>query len=198
MNIRIDKLFSLLRYQKVGIVDGLIVLYAAITGGVSYRLMDKPITDIAIWFSQTPTFALPGWSFWDYLKFSVFASSMLMLVFGLLVYDRGEAGRERKMGLLTLALASIIVVYLLYFLYYILGFFIADIPVRLLVLAITLTLVEKQTSTSSMARSFWTGLPAIYVTVCIVQALGFWPAAWCILAEAIIFIPSTILVSADD
>ncbi len=194
-------LFAFHKIQRVNVIDALIVGYAALCAGVSYWLTEKPITDVLPWFANNPTFMLNGWEFWDYLKVSVFLSSCFVIVFGFLLYDRGAVHKQKEGKEITLPvylLGIAIVIGLLYGLYALLGLFIASVPYRILVLAILFTFLQKGASGSSVARSFWTGLPNVYITMCVLQALGFWLAVGYVLAEAIIELPRLALLKRDD
>src|SRR3989344_929821 len=79
-------LFSMHRVQNVNWVDGSIVAYSLVCMAVSYWLMEKPLTDLAPWFNEKPTFHLVGWEFWDYAKVDVFLTASFSAVFGLLLY----------------------------------------------------------------------------------------------------------------
>jgi hypothetical protein len=194
-------LFAFHKIQRVNVIDALIVGYAALCAGVSYWLIDKPVTDILPWFADNPTFVLTGWEFWDYLKVSVFLSSCFVIVFGFLLYDRGAVQQQKdgkEYGLPVYLIGLAIVIGLLYGLYALLGLFIASVPYRILVLAILFTFLQKGASGSAVARSFWTGLPNVYITMCILQALGFWLAVGYVLAEAVIEAPRMVLLKRDN
>ncbi len=193
-------LFALHRVQRVNIIDALIVGYAALCAGVSYWLIDKPIADILPWFADNPIFVLAGWEFWDYLKISVFLSSCFVVVFGLLLYDRGAIQQKdgKEYGLFVCLIGTAIIIGLFYGLYTLLGLFIASVPYRILVLAILFTFLQRGASGSAVARSFWTGLPSVYITMCILQALGVWSVVGYALATAVIGLPMLALLKRDD
>lgn len=194
-------LFAFYKIQRVNLIDALIVGYAALCAGVSYWLIEKPIADILPWFANSPTFILSGWEFWDYPKISVFLSSCFVIIFGLLLYDRGVVHQQKKgkeIGLPVYFIGIAIVIGLLYGLYTLLGLFITSVPYRILVLAILFTFLQKGASGSAVARSFWTGLPNVYITMCVLQALGFWLAVGYVLAETVIEIPRLALLKRDD
>ncbi len=192
--------FALHKVQRTNLVDGLIIGYSILCAAISYALMDKPLSDILPWFADTPTFRLQGWEFWDYVKVSVFLSGCFPGIFGLLLYDRGEAGRKngKAPGIGSYVIILPIVTGVLYGIYALLGMFIANVPYRVLALSILFTFFQRGASGSAVARTFWTGLPDIYVTMCILQAIGFWPALGWIAVETIIFTPRIILNGIDD
>ena len=193
--------FAVHKVQRINVIDGLIVGYATLCAAISYMLMEKPLTDVLPWFADSPVFRLQGWEFWDYVKFSVFLSASFVIVFGLLLYDRGEAGKKKSdkdIGLVGYIVGIPIVIGLLYGIYALLGLFIANVPYRVLVLAILFTFLQKGASGSAMARTFWSGLPDTYITMCILQALGFWPALGWVAVETAIHAPRIILNKLDD
>jgi hypothetical protein len=186
-------LFAIHKLQRFTVADALILVYAAICAGVSFAMMDKPLADILQWFSENPNFVLPGWEFKDYLTFSVFFGSIPMLLFGLLLYDQRESEEsDSSTGLLDYLLGVPLAVGMLYGMFYLLGFIISDVPLRILVLAILFTFLTKSASGSAMSRSFWVSLPDLYITVCIIQALGFWPSVWWLALSSLIMLPVTI------
>lgn len=194
-------LFATHKVQRINIIDGLIIGYAALCAAVSYALMEKPFTDILPWFVDNPVFHLQGWEFWDYVKVSIFLSASFVIIFGLLLYDRGEAGQKKSdkdIGLFIYIISIPIIIGLLYGIYALLGLFITNIPYRVLVLAILFTFLQKGASGSAMARTFWSGLPDTYITMCILQALGFWPALGWVAIETAIHAPIIILNKLDD
>lgn len=193
--------FAVHKVQRINVVDGLIIGYGALCAAISYVLIEKPLTDVLPWFADNPMFRLQGWEFWDYVKVSVFLSSCFVVVFGLLLYDRGEAGKKKSdkdMGLVGYIVSIPIVIGLLYGIYALLGLFIANVSYRVLVLAILFTFLQKGASGSAVARTFWIGLPDTYVTMCILQALGFWPSLGWIAVETAIHAPRIILNKLDD
>lgn len=193
-------LFAFHKTQDVNAVDCLIVGYGALCMIVSYVFMEKSLADILPWFANNPIFRLPGWGFWDYVKFSVFLSGSLIVVFGLLLYDREGAGKGRSggnAGVMTYVIGTPIFIGLLYGTYALMGLFISNVPYRVLGVATFLAFIRKGASGSAMARTFWSGLADGYVTVCILQALGFWSVLGLIAIETIIYAPKTILNTID-
>jgi hypothetical protein len=193
--------FAVHKVQRINVVDGLIVGYGVLCAAISYALIEKPLIDVLPWFADSPVFRLQGWEFWDYVKVSVFLSSCFVVVFGLLLYDRGEARKKKSdkdIGLIGYIIGIPIAIGLLYGIYALLGLFIANVPYRVLVLAILFTFLQKGASGSAVARTFWSGLPETYVTMCILQALGFWPALGWVVVETAIHTPRLILNKLDD
>lgn len=191
-------LFATHKVQRINLVDGLIFGYGALCLSISYVLMEKPLIDVLPWFADNPVLRLEGWEFWDYVKVSVFFSSFFVVVFGLLLYDRGEAGKKKDIRPIFYIVGIPIVIGLLYGIYALLGLFISNVPYRILVLAIVFTFLQKGASGSAIARTFWKGLPDTYITMCILQALGFWPAFGWIAVETVIQAPRFILNKFDD
>ncbi|MBI2624634.1 CPBP family intramembrane metalloprotease [Candidatus Parcubacteria bacterium] len=194
-------LFVVHKVQRINMTDGLLVGYSALCAAISYALMEKPLADILPWFADNPVFRLQGWEFWDYVKVSVFLSSCFIVVFDLLLYDRGEAGKKKSdkdIGLVGHIIVIPIVIGLLYGTYALLGLFITNAPYRVLALAILFSLPQKGASGSAMARTFWSGLPDTYITMCVLLALGFWPALGWIAVKAAIYAPRLRLNKLDD
>lgn len=188
------------KLQRWSTIDMLITGYSAACAVVSYTLMEKPLADTLIWFNAEPLFQIPGWNFWDYLKVSVFSSGVIGAIAGILLYDRSGAGKkvEGKVLLLGYLIVMPIVIGIIYGGFLLLGFFIASAPERILIIVIALAFLHRGTSGSTVARTFWGSLPSTYLGVCILQALGFWPALAWIAATTLIAAPSTFLNQFDD
>lgn len=194
-------IFALHKVQRINVIDGLISGYSILCASISYVLMEKPLGDILPWFAENPVFRLRGWEFWDYVKVSVFLSSCFVVIFDLLLYDRGEAGRkkaDRGFEIVAYIVGIPLVIGLLYGIYALLGLFITNVPYRVLVLAIFFTFLQKGASGSAVARTFWSGLPDTYITMCVLQGLGFWPALGWVALETTIYAPRLILNKFDD
>lgn len=192
-------LFSTHKSQRTGIIDGLIVGYGALTAGISYALMSKPLGDIMPWFSETPTFQLEGWATWDYALLSIFISGCIGVVFGLLGYDRGSAGQETHWAMLPFAIP--LVHGITYGVYALLAWWLTDSPYLILAIALLTAFIHQSASGSGMARVFWATLPAAYISVCVIQALGIWPV-WPALGYmaiiTLVAIPGLVLNELDD
>lgn len=194
-------IFAVHKVQRINLVDVLITCYGILCATISYALLEKPLADVLPWFADSPVFRLQGWEFWDYVKVSVFLSSCFVVVFGLLLYDRVEAEKtksDRDNGLIGYIIGIPTVVILLYGIYALMGLFITDVPYRVLVLAIIFTFLRKGASGSAVSRTFWSGLPESYITICILQALGFWLALGWVLVETVIHAPRLILNKFGD
>ncbi|HVV15380.1 MAG TPA: CPBP family intramembrane glutamic endopeptidase [Candidatus Paceibacterota bacterium] len=192
-------LFAFHKIQRVDGVDALLMIYTGVCAAVSYLLMEKPLTDALPWLANEPVFELPGWGFWDYVKISVFIPSCFGLVFGFLLYDRGEVKKDKKsLGPFGYAVAIPLVLAIMFGLYAFLGLFISNVPYRILVLAILFAFLQQGASGSAVARTFWAGLPNVYITMCVLQALGFWASAGWLLVNALISAPREVLNKYDD
>lgn len=234
-------LLSTDKVQKTNLVDGLIVVYAGVVGcvGAAVMLLTKTSpSSLVPWFSITnPHFVIEGWGFWHYLIADLTVGAAFSLAFGLLLYDRGSAGRykvgeEAKpldppppmpeieswaewvgimlglilvslKGCLTLAikyiLGPIVAVGVIYGLYFLLGFITPNVPYRVLGVAIVYTFFKQDVSGSSIARTFWTTLPGIFLTICAMQALGnFWVASLFLAVETVLMYPQTLFLKFDD
>jgi len=193
-------IFSMHKIQRFNAIDGLIIGYDGLCALVSYALMTKPLSDAMLWFVENPTFVLPGWGFWDYLKLSIFIPACLSVIFGALLYDRGNAGKnpEHEPGPLGYLIGIPLAIWLLYGVYYFLGIFVASVSYRVLVLAILFTFLQKGASGSAVSRTFWCGLPGMYIAVCILQAMSFWAAFGWMVLTAVIHLPTNTLIKLDD
>jgi hypothetical protein len=194
-------IFATHKVQRTSLVDALIILYSLLCAGGSYWLMTKPLADVLPWFADNPVFKLEGWEFWDYVKISIFISTCFVSGFGILLYDQvnmESRKSEKHNGCLSLILGIPIVVGIAYGLYAVMGLATSSVPYRVLGVAILLTFLQRGASGSAVSRSFWVGLPDTYITICILQALGFWPAVAWIAIETLVSVPRIALAKIDD
>lgn len=190
-------IMSMFKKQRVNGVDAMAFGYSAITAGVSYLLMTKPLTDIQPWFADGSSFQLEGWGFWDYVKLSVFVTAGLFALFSLLLYDRGEvADQDIKWWYHIVGIP--VMAGILFGGYKLLGFVTDDTPTRVLILAAMVAFVSTMDSASAIARTFWYVLPDTFITICVLQALGFWPAIGWLAVETAIHSPRLVLNKFDD
>ncbi len=194
-------LFSFHKINRMTTNDIVNIVYVAFCGIISYWLMIKPLSDISQWFIDEPSFIILGWEFWDYIKALVFISSTLTVIFGLLLYDQRKP-REEDSSLTNKILLSIvgtpIAVILVCGLYYLSGMMIESIPYRIIIIAILFVFLRRDSSGSAMSKTFWTGLPNLYIIICIVGALGFVNSIWFVLVITIIDIPSSFLTKENE
>lgn len=189
--------FALRKEHNTSKIDLMIILYSAILIAVSYYSMDKPISDIMIWFTNGANFSLKDWNFFDYIKISIFFTALSTLIFEILLFD---SGAERELDvilkivsevgfLMTLLIIAGSILLFFYVLFGLLGLAIDSVPYRVLILSILLAFLKNDDSGSSVSRTFWTVLPLNYISICIIQALGFWLAIPYVLAQMIIMLP---------
>ena len=194
-------LFSFHKIHRTTTDDVINIIYATFCGIVSYWLMTKPLSDISQWFIDEPSFLIPGWEFWDYIKIWVFISSILTVTFGLLLYDQRKP-KEEDLSLTDKILLVLIVIPIVVIfacgVYYFLGMIIESIPYRILIIAILLTFLKRDSSGSAMAETFWTGLSSVYIIICIVSALGFINSIWFMLVVTIINSPIAFLMKENE
>lgn len=184
-------LFAFSKTQRITPTYLFSLSYALISALVSYQMMEKPLTDIFIWFADKPLFEIPGWNFWDYLKVSVFISSCSWAVFSLLLYDQDTSLKTENEGasLKAFLIGSVVMVGLFYLTYWALGFVIEQTQQRVIIVALLLSFLIRTSSPSELARAFWMSLPSTYLSICIMQALGFWPAVGWVIASAVVRLP---------
>ncbi len=198
-------IFATHRIQRINAIDLLIVGYGALCAGTSYSWMKRPVSEILPWLKENPTFGLPGWEFWDYVKVSVFLSGCGVVIFGLLLYDRGLAEKAKpkeKLTAKTTVMAYAIALPLLlvcgYGIYAFAGLFVDSVSYRVLALSVVISFFQQGASGSSIARTFWSTLPRIYIAICIWQAIGLWAMPSFILIESLALWPLMLLRKFDD
>lgn len=199
-------LFAKFKVQKFTLFNAYIIAYTALCAAVSFLSMTKPLTNVLPWFTENPQFLLDGWGFWDYLKISVCVTSCLVFVSALLLYDYSDAGEEGEQEVNISPLVRVVmmvgaiplVVGLMYGAYALLGLFIPSIPQRILAIAIIYNCLWQGGRGSSTARTFWVGLPEVYISICLLQALGFWGAVALVFIETLIHTPRIVLAKLNN
>lgn len=211
-------LFAFDKKQRTDHIDMGLVAIAALFTVAMYELIGSRLSDVKIWFEPTlESFALPGWSLWDYVFLTVFVEASANLLFGMLLYDRSnvgaalkEKGKEKSYRglhpltfLISVAIIFVVVMGLilgaLYGAFALLGYVFSDVPTRILMLGIGITMLSaKSSSLSAMSRTFWSSLPCTYVFLCALQSLSFSSGLAFILLVALLGAPANILRSYDD
>ena len=207
-------LFSLHKVQRTDYKDAILTGTAAIYAWFSYSQMDKPLSDLLLWSEENATFQLPGWTFWDYILAAVFVPAFLRVVFGLLMYDRNDLKTAKwdsfskldfvtTVGVVLYAGVAIVVVIaltigMLYGMFWVMGFAVQSVPHRITVLAVFGAFKHKGSSGSAVARTFWTALPGLYVTLCTMQALGYQQSLMAMPLLSLIGLPILVLQAIDD
>jgi hypothetical protein len=140
----------------------------------------------------------------------VFFGSVISLVLCLLLFDQSnmheDTGNEDKAPLsrcvgtlIGMAVGPVLVVALYYGGFWVLGLVIHDVLIRALILSILMAmLVSTQNSASAISGQFWNCITGGYISVCVLQALGFWPAVLCVLVQIIVSVPLSIIKRFDD
>lgn len=194
-------LFATHKVQCIGKATYSLLGYNALCAIISYTLIEKPILDILPWFAETSVFHLQGWEFWDYVKISVFLSSFFSIILDLLMYDQINTENndsDEEIGIITQIILIPLAILLYYFVYTFIGLFITNISYRVLVSAILFTFFHTSASASAVTRTFWYSLPEAYVSLCILQALGFWAALIWVALETLIEVPRILFKKIED
>lgn len=186
-------LFGVHKVEKITRYDVVLVLYSAVLAAVSFILMDKPLGDLAPWFSGgLQTFHIEGWGFWDYLKAHVFLSSMFTVGAGLLLLDRPYTSSKAKnvgTGLISMAAISVLAVAVLFGAYWLTGFLTHSMSIRTAMVGLLFAVMQRGRSGSSVARTFFVSIPTTFITICTLEAVGFWPAVLIVLIEQLCRLP---------
>jgi hypothetical protein len=180
--------------------DALLTGYSVFCAITSYAYMEKPLGDVLLWFASEPTFELPGWKLLDYLKVSIFVGSGLVALFGLLLYDRGVSKRNDKpdedqstpgLGYYVVGLPLFLAVAM--GLFSVMGLLVESVPYRVLVISVLFCFLHTSESGSDVARTFWKSMPDMYLTMCMLLALGFWQMLVLVALETIIGLPIALI-----
>ncbi len=191
-------IFAIYKVQKVSWATCLSILYEAVCAATAFVLMTKPVGDISVWFSSNPTFALPGWGYWDYFKAVMFICSCLAGIATLLAYDHTDVYTDAD-GNATPPLKSMVYapfgILLMFGVYSVLGLVVPYAPTRMIIVSIVLLLVTRSSSSSAVARTFWVDVPTLFLVLCLIQAFGVWLSMVWVLMSAVIGLPSHFLSS---
>jgi hypothetical protein len=202
-------LYSIRKNQRFNQIDMLIIAVAGIGALVTFGLMDKPLSDILVWFSDNPTFSLEGWNFWDYVKLDVFITFASSGLFTLLLFDsdRNKESPQKtldKYGLggliLAMFVASIIIVAIQYGIFWLMGKFITEVPYRILIVTLLfMFMFSTAPSPSAVSRQFWSGIPGAYIMMCtLLTFTSFWTAVGFIFVCGLTQIPLAYIKAMDD
>lgn len=191
-------LFAAHKVQRLSRVDFAITGYSLFCAFASLALMKKSPAEALVWLHDPQAFALAGWGFWDYLKLAVFVGGCLDVAAGLLMYDRGNAGKKSEASLYQYVFGLPLVVGLVHGAYAVCRHLVVRASRRMLYLSIALSFAQQGRSGSAMARTFWTAIPDAFISICIFQALGFWASIAYVLVEFLIWWPKVIMIEHDD
>jgi len=190
-------LFSTHKREKTTSYDVASTIYAGLIALVAYFLMSKQLSDIAPWFQTgSATFKLAGWNFWDYLKVDVCLTGVLTVVSGVLLFDTPQTDKEaadNATNPLMVALGSVIAVGFFFGFYWLLGLVFHSTDVKVLVVGLAFACLQKGRSGSSVARAFWFSIPDVFISLCVMEALGFRSAIFLVLASYVIHLPTTLI-----
>jgi hypothetical protein len=174
-------LFSLHKREPVTWEDVAMTVYSGMLALFAYSCITKPMTDLSFWFNDSEaTFVIPGWGHWDYFKSAVFLQMTLSFVFGALLFDRPLPLEEQEdkdsnpLRYLLVIAGAFLVVLSYYGLYWVSGLLTTNTEVRVILVAVLLACCDRGRSGSSVARSFWCTVPSVFVSLCVLEAVGFW------------------------
>lgn len=190
-------LFSLHKREPVTGHDVAMTIYAGIVALIAYSAASKSMSDLSLWLNDGEAFfAIPGWGRWDYFKAAVCLQMALSFLFGLLLFDRPLPPESKKeddqplaVQLALMVVGAYIVVCLYYGLYWATGQFTANTDVRAVIVAVLFACLERGRSGSSVARSFWCTVPSVFISLCVLEAVGFWSGGLLIALGALINAP---------
>ncbi len=215
-------LFCFNKQQRITPIDLAITLTWFAIGYWGWAHLDKPITDILVWFDDQPAFALAGWTRTDYLNMSLFLAGAVNGGFGLLMYDRHnvlkdvdprkpypEPSKDKVYLIIELVVGLIVVLVVglgsiaasvagLRFVVTTFQSYFMSMPMLLVFTALVWSLRLHADSVSAIARIFWSILPAIYISTCVIMALEFWDAVYYVVAIFFWTLPVDILKLYDD
>lgn len=211
--------------QKFNAVDVLMIVWSGFLAWLMWIQMEHPLTDILVWLRNPETLALPGWEFWDYLKMDLFIAAAGAFVFDLMLYDKPDIGTSTSSSgakpnlnlsssgplgaLIVLVIGAVLAIgglfiafgFSLAFVYgcfAVSGLFVKEIGYRIILASIFSLFLTSANSKSAVARSFFLGIPDLFVTIAVISILG-WQAAFAYLViMSAINLPRYILQAADS
>jgi hypothetical protein len=213
--------------QKFNIVDALMILWSGVPAWLMWNQMERPISDIVVWLHNPETLALPGWGFWDYLKMDLFIAASGAFLFDLLLYDKPDIGTNSSnhggsaklnlnlsssgplaavvtlligviLATIGLTVAFALSLALVYACFAVSGLFVKEIGYKIILASIFSLFLTNANSKSAVARSFFLGLPDLFVTIAVISILG-WQAAFSyMIIMALLNLPRSILQAADS
>jgi hypothetical protein len=93
---------------------------------------------------------------------------------------------------------SVTILSVAYLGFWALGVIAVFVPLRIVILSILYTFETRSCSGSSMARTFWEGVPRMYFELCIFFALGFKAGLIYLAVELAVLWPRLFLLAHDD
>jgi hypothetical protein len=212
--------------QRFNAVDVLMIAWSGTLAWLTWNQMEHPLSDVVVWLHNPETLALPGWGFWDYMKMDLFIAAFGALVFDLMLYDKADIGTSSSRGTSTnlninlsspgplggiilliigiiVAVIALIVAFafslaVAYACFAISGLFVKEMGYRIVLASIFTLFLSSVNSKSAVARSFFLGLPDLFVTISVITILG-WQAAFSYLViMTAINLPRSILQAADS
>lgn len=163
---------------------------------VSLIFLDKPLADLSHWVQFNGSFAIPGWSFWNYVWAVLAIGAILSILGEVLMFDSEPVKELAKLHIR--ALAAVILVVMLVIGYWFIGLFTSNTLDRLLIVAILLLFMHMSGSGSNLAKAFWVTIPSSMLLMCGVFAVdGFWTKVAFVLVLMVINIPEEAFRSVD-
>ncbi len=208
--------------QRVDHKDFLITAFWGFYALVSYNMMEKPLSDILVWFREGNSLVLQGWGIMDHVWMTVFISSIFAVAAGLMLFDTEDLkaySNDKRSGFslkvsgiggfialpfalaLTLALVLGIVLGIMLLNYWIAGLFVDSEPVQILTAAIMLCFTRKCMSLSAVSRVFWIAVPTGFVSLASILALyelGTLVAVKYLIVSMLIGLPAYIVRQLND
>ena len=193
-------LFSIMKVQKTNLIDIYILLYEFVIFGISCLLINKPLSDVLVWFEDNPKFAIVGWGFWDYLLFNFFISGILSIFLEVLMFDRSipKSEKNKETTFWNIIFGMFLIYVSSYILFLFFGLFVGSVQIRILIISIAFCFLSTQQSGSALARTFWSGIFGFYLLVCTFCGLGFLKGVIFLILCTVINYPLYLIKTQDD
>lgn len=193
-------LFSVHKREPVTGKDMGLTIYAGVAALVAYLCLSKPLTDLSVWVQDGESvFTVPGWGFWDYFGADICLTMTFSFFAGILLLDRPlavavkEEDKQKYNSFAFIAFAVALRVLMLYGLYWMTGWFTSNMDVRAVLVGLLIACLERGRSGSSVARSFWCTIPTVFLSLCVLEAVGFWQALAIVLLGYVVQLPMRVM-----
>jgi len=191
-------LLSMYKRDAVTKMDFVMTAYAGVIALIAIHYMNKPFTDLVQWFQPGGSnFHIANWTTWDYFLADMYVTMSLSCLFGLLAFDRPLTLYRKDMEpvalFFKLVIAAVVATAMIFGCYWILRVFTMSMVIRMLIVGVLFACLEIGRSGSGMGRTFWCEVPCVMVTLCVMEAVGFWPAVGILLVENLLELPMRIV-----
>lgn len=157
------------------LIAGVILFFIAKANGLA-------VSDITPWLNGKIE-PLAGYEFFDYAVIIMLINCIVSFVISVLLLDSADVKNDAYQKIADLKgfgfvifmiVAAAIAVFIILAGNWVLGFFITNVAIKALVMSITMVMISKTSSGSSLARSAVVNFPVTFLIIAAFSVLGFW------------------------